>query len=105
MKTFLQKVSAYSQIIFRALVFIAAALLLHQILPSDARFKYEYQRGAPWKHNNLVAPFDFAVLKSPSEIEAEKREVTQGFAPYFVRDTSVVATEKEQLRNDLLQAL
>lgn len=105
MKTFRQKVSAYSQIIFRAIVFIAAALLLHQILPSEARFKFEYQRGSPWKHDNLVAPFDFAVLKSTADLEAERREITKDFAPYFVRDTAVVSQEKEELRADLINAI
>ncbi len=105
MKTFRQKVSAYSQTIFRAIVFIAAALLLHQILPSEARFKFEYQRGSPWKHDNLVAPFDFAVLKSTADLEAERREITKDFAPYFVRDTTVVSQKKEELRADLTNAI
>lgn len=105
MKTFRQKISAYSQIIFRGMLFIAAALVLHQILPSEARFKYEYQRGAPWKHNNLVAPFDFAILKSPTEMDEEKSEVTRDFAPYFIRDTTIEIREKEKLKNDLLAAL
>jgi putative nucleotidyltransferase with HDIG domain len=54
---------------------------------------YEYQKGAPWKHDNLVAPFDFAILKSSNEIEIEKREATKNFAPYFLADT-VISTQK-----------
>ena len=101
MKTFRQKVSDYSQIIYRFIIFVTAALLLHQILPSEPHFKYEYQRGAPWKHDNLVAPFDFSILKSDMEIEAEKREITQKLAPYFTRDTTVANRKTEELRTDL----
>lgn len=101
MKTFRQKVADYSQIIYRVIVFVVAAILLHQILPSEPRFKYEYQLGAPWKHNNLVAPFDFAVLKSSSEIETEKKEITRNFAPYFIRDTMVASRMVSGLLTDL----
>ncbi|HNU76805.1 MAG: HDIG domain-containing metalloprotein [Prolixibacteraceae bacterium] len=101
MKTFRQKVADYSQIIYRVIVFVVAAILLHQILPSEPRFKYEYQLGAPWKHDNLVAPFDFAVLKSSSEIETEKKEITRNFAPYFIRDTMVASRMVSGLLTDL----
>ncbi len=101
MKTFRQKIAEYSQIIYRGIVFVVAALILHQILPSEPRFKYEYQRGTPWKHENLVAPFDFAVLKTDAEVETEKREMTKNFAPYFVRDTMTVVREINKLKSDL----
>ena len=30
--------------------------LLFLILPGEPKFKYEYQKGFPWRHENLVAP-------------------------------------------------
>jgi putative nucleotidyltransferase with HDIG domain len=102
MKTFRQKFIDYSQIIFRGIVFVMAALILHWILPSEIRFKYEYQKGTPWKHNNLVAPFDFAVIKSDQDIDAEKKELAKGFAPYFSVDTTIESSKTEQLGKDIL---
>ncbi len=105
MNTFRQKVSDYSQIIYRAIVFVISALLLHQILPSDPHFKYEYQRGAPWKHDNLVAPFDFAILKTDMELEAEKREITRELTPYFILDTTVAISKVEEFKTDIRKLL
>lgn len=93
MKTFRDNLLKYSKFIFWGFAFITAAVLLYLILPSEPRFMYEYQKGAPWKHDNLVAPFDFAILKSSNEIEIEKREATKNFAPYFLADT-VISTQK-----------
>lgn len=101
MKTFKEKLFNYSKIIFRVTAFIVAAVLLYLILPSEPRFKYEYQKGAPWKHENLVAPFDFAILKTDLEIEAEKREATKEFAPFFVTDTTLAILKSNELAEDM----
>lgn len=101
MKTLKDKLLAYSRIILRIVVFALSALLLYMILPSEPKFKYEYQKGAPWKHDNLVAPFDFAVLKSQSEMEAERKELLKSFSPYFVEDTTQLQLAIAELESDL----
>jgi len=101
MKNLKDKLLSYSKIIFRVSVFVLAAVALYFILPSEPRFKYEYQKGAPWKHENLVAPFDFAILKTQTEIDAERRELLKSFAPYFIKDTSIVIQKTAELVNDL----
>ncbi len=101
MKTFRQKIIDYSQIMFRVIVFVSSALILHWILPSESRFKYEYQKGAPWKHENLVAPFNFAVIKSDQEIEAEKKELAKNLAPYFSKDTTTEKQNTDELTTDV----
>jgi cyclic-di-AMP phosphodiesterase PgpH len=101
MKNLKEKLSSYSKIIFRVTAFASAAIALYFILPSEPRFKFEYQKGSPWKHENLVAPFDFAILKSSNEIESERREISKNFAPYFIEDTVIVVQKTEELLNDL----
>lgn len=101
MKNLKEKLLSYSKIIFRVTVFAIAAIALYFILPSEPRFKFEYQKGAPWKHENLVAPFDFAILKSSNEIEAERRDILRNFAPYFIEDTLLATQKAEELINDL----
>lgn len=101
MKNLKDKLLSYSKIIFRVTVFGLAAIALYFILPSEPRFKYEYQKGAPWKHENLVAPFDFSILKTQVEIDAERRELMTSFTPYFIKDTNIVAQKTVELVQDL----
>ncbi|HNX79386.1 MAG TPA: HDIG domain-containing protein [Prolixibacteraceae bacterium] len=101
MKTFQQKVTVWSRIIFSVAAFVIAALLLFFVLPSEPRFKYEYLKGAPWRHQNLVAPFDFAILKSDQEIEKERKILMDGFAPYFTIDTAVGQRKMQELKAKL----
>lgn len=91
----------YTQVLYWAFVFVLSAVLLYLILPGEPKFKYEYQKGLPWRHDNLVAPFDFAILKTASELDAEKAEALKSVVPYFTHDTSVVANNLAKLKADL----
>jgi len=75
-------------------------VLLHFILPGEPIFKFEYQKGAPWKHENLMAPFDFAIMKTDAEIEAEKEELTKNLAPFFRLDTQIFRTQADLFRQE-----
>jgi putative nucleotidyltransferase with HDIG domain len=78
------------------------AVLLYLAMPGDLKFKFEYQKGFPWKHENLVAPFDFAILKTDEEINREKEEQLKSVVPYFSFDTTLISIQTERLKNDWL---
>ncbi len=64
--------------------------LVSWMSPKDSIFKYEFQVGSPWNHNDLFAPFDFAILKTKDQLEEEKKKVLDGFEPYFQFDNEAV---------------
>ena len=100
MDNFLKRLKGYSRILYWILVFLITAVLLFLILPGEPKFKYEYQKGFPWSHENLVAPFDFPILKTDVEIEQEIAEQNQNVIPYFSYDTVKVKSQAEKLRID-----
>jgi hypothetical protein len=101
MKTLKEKLLSYSKIILRVVIFGTAAFVLYMVLPSEPKFKFEYQKGAPWKHENLVAPFDFAILKSATDLEAERKELLRSFSPYFIMDSLILNNILSELQKDL----
>ncbi len=103
MKSFRQRLKNYSRIFYWIFIFLITAFLLHLILPGEPKFKYEYQKGSPWKHENLIAPFDFAIFKTDEEINKEKEELTASIPPYFTLDTLMTASLIERLQKDLRQ--
>ena len=44
------------------------------IFPKDGKFKYEFQKGKPWQHVDLIAPFDFPIYKSAEEFFKTERK-------------------------------
>ncbi len=65
------------------LLFVIAASIAVYLMPIQGKFRYEYQKGVPWSHENLIAPFDFAILKTDQEIKEEKDSVLKNVKPYF----------------------
>jgi putative nucleotidyltransferase with HDIG domain len=76
-------------------------ILITLLFPNIGNFKYEYQKGKPWKHETLIAPFDFSILKTESEIAHEKDSILSKFYPYYKIDTSVLTENTRKLNSDL----
>ncbi len=93
----------YSEIYKTLLVFVSI-LLLVQLFPRQPAVDFEYQRARPWLYEDLIAPFNFAVLKSPGEIEREKEEIKEDFRPFFSRRPVVRASMKEEFDQSLEEA-
>ena len=86
---------------FRRIVLPLVALfgLLLALMPRGAKFNYDYRKGTAWEYEDLVAEFDFPVLKSESELQAERLRPAGEAVPYFVCDL-----EAEQRHLDSLAA-
>lgn len=74
------------QIIYNLFLFIVAALAILYILPDNARFKYDYERGQVWVHEDLEAPFDFPIFKTREAMIQEKEQWNETHPLYFYRN-------------------
>ena len=73
---------------------MACTFLVVYLFPKGAKFKYEFQKGKPWQYASLYAPFDFSILKSSDELEAEKQVILDAQFPYYRLDTQVYEVVK-----------
>lgn len=71
------------------IAFVVATLALTAIIPLGSYFKYDYRRGETWNYGDLTAPFDFLVLKSSAEQEADIKRFNETFIPIHKKDTSL----------------
>ncbi|MBL4586644.1 MAG: HDIG domain-containing protein, partial [Flavobacteriales bacterium] len=105
MSNFLSDIRNNHSRIQRALLFIIAGAMLVLMLPKEGKFKYEYQKGKPWLHEDLVAPFDFAIEKPADKLNAEIDQVRENARIYLRSEgngeqTALVNFDRE-LRNQL----
>ncbi len=75
---------------------IAAIVIIY---PREGQFRYEYQKGKPWMHERLIAPWDFPIYKSEAEMNREKDSVLATFKPFFNVDTTVLAKELDSFNS------
>lgn len=80
----------------RILLFIITGVVIVLMLPKEGKFKYEYQKGRPWGHEDLVAPFDFAIDKPTEEFNAEIAEIKANSKIYLrIQDDAETTTKAE----------
>lgn len=90
--------------IFRGFYFLIALIIVLICLPREGRFKYEFQKGKPWMHNDLYAPFDFPIYKTDAEIFSERSHILRDFKPFFRYDSLVMGNSVNQFRNDFRES-
>lgn len=89
--------------IFLTTLFLITGIALYFSFPQEARFRYEFQKGRPWMHATLYAPYHFAIIKSEQEIEQEKDSLLREQIPYFVFADSISRAEINALGKGLDQ--
>ena len=75
--------------IVHLILFLASIILVVLISPKEGKFRYEFQKGKPWLHETLIAPWDFAVRKPEGDLRRERDSLLASFAPYFTYDSVI----------------
>jgi putative nucleotidyltransferase with HDIG domain len=83
-----------------AFFFIASVGILF-FMPGNRKFKYEFNQGELWLHEELNAPSDFPVYKSEVELQEERARVQKQSLNYFVLDSLVVVKQLALLKEKI----
>ncbi len=78
---------SHLKVYINIVLFFVSAVVITALYPLKADFKYEFSKGKPWLHNDLIAPFDFSIHKTAQQIEAEKDSLRKNIHPYFKYDS------------------
>ncbi len=88
----------------RAVLFVITGLLIVVLLPKEGKFKYEYQKGRPWGHEDLVAPFNFAIEKPKAELDAETKQIRDNAKTYLKLDETAKEKAEEGFKAKFIAA-
>lgn len=83
--------------VLKYILFAGFAILIFYSIPKEGRFKYEFNKNEVWQHEDMIAPFSFAVQKSEEEIESERKDILQHFIPYYNFDTTIFDRFRSQV--------
>ena len=99
MKRFFKFLKENYKNIFRAFLFLLTIAIIVYIFPREGKFRYEFQKGRPWMHENLIAPFDFSIYKSDKQLQDEQDSILQSFYPYFKYDSAIFIIQERKFLN------
>ncbi len=77
-------------------LFLVSAIILILLFPYESKFRYEFQKGKPWMHDEYIAPFDFPIYKTESEVTAQRDSILKEFKPYFRFDKEIMTSQLMQ---------
>lgn len=69
-------------------------------LPKQAKFGYEYEKGRIWNQKDLVSPYNFAILKTNAEIEADQKAALSAVTPIYQLNNDIATQQLEGFKND-----
>ena len=95
-KAFLRKYALY----LKYVMIVASIAVIVFTLPKQAKFRYEYDRGRIWTQKDLVSPYNFAILKTPQEIESDQQAARRSITPIYQLDEDMAAQAVEGYKND-----
>lgn len=85
----------------KILLFLITLVILLALFPREGKFRYEFQRGKPWQHDDLIAPIDFAILKPQAELQRERKTALSEAYLFFRIDPN----KTEYAKSDFLARL
>lgn len=91
---------SYKDLLYKALIFIAAVSIIVYFLPQEGKFNYEFDFNKPWKYGLLQASFDFPIYKNEQQVQKEKDSIMAGYQPYFQMDKEIGKNMQKKLRED-----
>ncbi|PHN06372.1 phosphohydrolase [Flavilitoribacter nigricans DSM 23189 = NBRC 102662] len=100
-----QKAWKYWSIFMKGVLLFGVGTLIVLLFPNNVKFKYQFERGQPWRYEELVAPFDFPIKKAEEELVAERDELLQNFSPYYELDYGIGKTAVQQFKTEFQQQL
>ena len=87
----------------KVILFLLATILIVWMFPNKASFKFEFQKGKPWLHETLIAPYDFPVYKSSEQLVDEQDQLRNNLNLTFVLDESVYDIKAEEFISNFEQ--
>ena len=85
---------------FRVAVTVLTIIVSVIILPKGTRFRFEFDKGKIWQHNDLEAPFSFPIRKSREELNLEKTALKKSIIPVYHKDDKISKSAFEAFRQD-----
>lgn len=80
---------------------IFSILVITIFLPKHPRFQYEFEKGKIWMHEDLVSPYNFAILKTQEEIDQDRTEILRSIDPIYNYNEMIGADQINRMQEDL----
>jgi cyclic-di-AMP phosphodiesterase PgpH len=86
-------------IFIKAAIGLALLILVSLMYPSRESLQYDYKVGSVWTDKDLIAPFDFPILKDEGQYAAEKSAAVSAVYKVFHSNEKFISSQIESLKS------
>lgn len=83
---------------FKLVIGFISIVLLVLMFPKGESIEFEVSEGAIWLHDDLIAPFSFAIKKSEEAYRKEVSQAEKSVYPVFLNKTEVIKQSIDSLK-------
>src|ERR1700749_2065993 len=83
------------------LMMILSVFVVVLTLPKQAKFMYEIEKGRVWTQSDLVSPYNFAILKTPQEIDNDRHTALASITPVYQLHEDIEQSQLDTFKNTL----
>ncbi len=87
--------------LFKYGMILSSIILITVFLPKQPRFRYEFEKGRIWMHEDLISPYNFAVLKTQAELDKDRENVLKSVHPIYGTNLLTAEQQTTQFETDL----
>ena len=91
---------SWHDFLVRAGLIIGTVAIITWALPRDTHSTYRIEKGKPWIHSDLKAPFDFPIYKGDEVVKAERDSLMRLYEPYFNYNKEAEVIQTRQFVKD-----
>lgn len=95
------KLLANNSAILKFGVMIFCTLIIIVFLPKHPRFQFEFEKGKIWMHDDLISPYNFAILKTSEEIAHDRADILKSIYPVYQKDNEVLQNQLIKLEGEM----
>ncbi|NND34427.1 MAG: HDIG domain-containing protein [Saprospiraceae bacterium] len=79
--------------------------LLSFLFPDNISYKFEYEEGKVWRYEDLIAPFDFGIMKPARELQEEYSAIDSLFRSHYIKDGELISAVVRSFEDSFLKTL
>ena len=83
------------------LMMVVSTCLIVYSLPKQAKFGYEIEKGRIWNQRDLISPYNFAILKTQTEIQNDRKNALSNTTQLYQLDANLEQRQLDGFKNDL----
>jgi len=83
----------------KLLMMLVSICFIVLVLPKQAKFRYEYEKGKVWNQKDLLSPYIFAIQKTDQEKKDDRDEAMRSIVPIYQLDADMEQQSLEGYKN------